>query len=60
MKLSLSTAAAVIVVGAAVPTALAQNYVGIQDVLDAWDSSPYSSYPTQFTRDIIPVCWRIE
>lgn len=55
MKLSLSTAAAVIVAGAAVPTALAQN-LGIQDVLDAWDSSPYSSYPTQFTRDIIPVC----
>ncbi|RPB13251.1 hypothetical protein P167DRAFT_535298 [Morchella conica CCBAS932] len=47
------TAAAVIVAGAAVPTALAQN-LGIQDVLDAWDSSPYSSYPTQFTRDIIP------
>ncbi|KAI5851103.1 PLC-like phosphodiesterase [Morchella snyderi] len=54
MKLSLSAATAMIVVGAAVPTVMARSNLGIQDVLDSWDSSPYSSYPTQFTRDIIP------
>lgn len=28
----------------------------IQDVLNSWQKSPYANYPTQFTRDIIPVC----
>lgn len=36
--------------------ALAQAPGDIQDVLKSWQKSPYANYPTQFTRDIIPVC----
>lgn len=43
-----------IVLGFAVTT-LAQAPRGIQDVLSSWQKSPYANYPTQFTRDIIPV-----
>lgn len=43
------------VLGFAAATALAQAQRGIQDVLNSWESTPYANYPTQFTRDIIPV-----
>jgi hypothetical protein len=29
---------------------------GIQHVLENWNKSPLASYPTDFTRGIIPVC----
>lgn len=48
MKLSLFFGLGVVVV-----PSLAQ--IGIQDVLNSWGTGPYANYPTQFTRDIIPV-----
>jgi hypothetical protein len=29
---------------------------GIAEVLGGWKDNPCAGYPTQFTRDIIPVC----
>jgi hypothetical protein len=31
--------------------------VGIMEDMERWKDSPYANYPTQFTGDIIPVCF---
>ncbi|KAL7276640.1 hypothetical protein RUND412_000344 [Rhizina undulata] len=35
--------------------AATNGYIGIDDILGSWKDSPYASYPTKFTRDIIPI-----